>query len=125
MDEWMKQPVSYLKKLVKSRAGRVAELQMEIKILEGIIVQKVSQGDLGGEAPRKEAPARPAQAAPSGGNPLEGTSPPHGTSEPGPAQVKVPEAGPDGEPAKEPVKEEGTQSKIINKSSSHAFQEID
>ena len=37
MDEWLRLPVGQLKRLVKSRAGRIAELQMEIKILEGII----------------------------------------------------------------------------------------
>jgi hypothetical protein len=56
MDEWMRLPVTQLKRLVKSRAGRVAELQMEIKILEGLIERKVRDGDLGGSPPRKANP---------------------------------------------------------------------
>jgi hypothetical protein len=56
MEEWMRLPVTQLKRLVKSRAGRVAELQMEIKILEGVIERKVRDGDLGGNPPRKTNP---------------------------------------------------------------------
>ncbi len=60
MDEWRELPLSQLKRLVKSRAGRIAELQMEIKILENIIEKKVREGDFGGAArqkPKKPSPA--------------------------------------------------------------------
>lgn len=100
MEEWMRQSVSQLKKLVKSRAGRIAELQMEIKILEGIIDRKVSQGDLGGSA--TESPEKPAKPSTKEAPKLE-------------------------EPAKEPEKpEEKPQlEKISKKSSDHAFEEMD
>jgi len=52
MDEWKTLPLSQLKRLVKSRAGRIAELQMEIKILENIIEKKVREGDFGGRQPK-------------------------------------------------------------------------
>jgi hypothetical protein len=111
MEEWMKQPVSYLKRLVKSRAGRIAELQMEIKILEGIIDRKVRDGDLGGSprsAPSKSKPNAPAETAAKPAAPE-----PEKTEEPqAPAAAE--------EPAKEPE-----QTKISEKSSSHAFREID
>lgn len=98
MEEWMRLSVSQLKRLVKSRAGRIAELQMEIKILEGIIDRKVSQGDLGGSAP--QASEKPAKEAPE----------------------KAPKAeGP--EPSEEDEKPELT--KISKKSSDHAFEEMD
>lgn len=93
MNEWMNIPVSQLKRLVKSRAGRIAELQMEVKILGGIIEKKVSEGDLGGSVPGKPAP--------EAGNP----------EKPG-------EAGP-------PAEKEPAETKIAEKSSNHAFQEID
>jgi hypothetical protein len=105
MEEWMRQPVTQLKRLVKSRAGRIAELQMEIKILEGIIEKKVSEGDLGGSVPRKPSP-RP------GPSENEGTT--------AKQENLSEESG-----KEEPSKEEPEQSKIKEKSSSHAFQEID
>lgn len=97
MEDWMKLPVTQLKRLVKSRAGRIAELQMEVKILEGVIEKKVSEGDLGGSAPRKPAPKveKPAE---------------DGTTEENP---------------KEEENKEPEPTKIKEKSSSHAFHEID
>jgi hypothetical protein len=53
MEEWLKLPLTQLKRLVKSRAGRIAELQMEIKIIEGIIESKIREGDLGYSKPEK------------------------------------------------------------------------
>lgn len=105
----MNTPVSQLKKLVKSRAGRVAELQMEIKILGGIIEKKVAEGDLGGSAGESKPstpPARPKE--PSQVNPIQ--------EEPAPAAEAPAEP-------EEAAKEE--QTKITKKSSNHAFQEID
>lgn len=95
MDEWMKVPVSQLKKLVKSRAGRIAELQMEVKILEGIIEKKVSEGDLGGSVTRvAEKKAAPVEKG------LE--------EKEAPQQIQ-----------------ETNDSKIKDESSSHAFKEIE
>lgn len=111
MEEWMKQSVSQLKKLVKSRAGRVAELQMEIKILEGIIGKKVSEGDLGGSAPAQQKAARPDKAPP----------------EPKKQAMKQ-EAKQDikqGTLNEEPAEEKAELSKINSKSSDHAFEELD
>ena len=102
MDDWMKLPVSQLKRLVKGRAGRVAELQMEIKILEGIMERKVREGDLGGSVP-KQAAERPEKQD---------------------ADEEAPEeAKPEG--AKPPEENKPVQSKITGKSSDHAFKEID
>ena len=105
MEEWMGQSVSQLKRLVKSRAGRVAELQMEIKILEGIIGKKVSEGDLGGSAPQRDA--KPEKAAPE---PIK----------------EEPKQDIKQEPIKEePAEEKPELSKINTKSSDHAFEEMD
>ena len=110
MEDWMKQSVTQLKRLVKSRAGRIAELQMEIKILEGIIDRKVKEGDLGGSPPRKtqakaEKPAE--REAASQENQEESHS---GDKEATPEEEKP---------------KEENQSKIKQKSSDHAFEEID
>ncbi len=102
MDEWMRQPVSHLKRLVKSRAGRVAELQMEIKILEGIIDRKVLQGEFGGSA-QPASPEKREQPKAMTGN-----------DKPAPA--------PNTE-AQEETRQE--LSKISAKSSDHAFEELD
>jgi hypothetical protein len=99
MEEWMKIPVSQLKRLVKSRAGRIAELQMEVKVLEGIIEKKVRDGDLGGQSPRKSTEKKPE-----------------------PRPEKETETGP-GEKEEDKTPEQET--KINNKSSDHAFKEID
>jgi outer membrane biosynthesis protein TonB len=104
MEDWMKLPVSQLKRLVKSRAGRVAELQMEIKILEGIMEKKVSEGDLGGSAPRD---SRPEPAKPK--------------EKPVPEKADAPE---EDQAPQEPGKQQD-QTKIKEKSSDHAFKEID
>ena len=107
MEEWMRLPVSQIKKLVKSRAGRIAELQMEVKILEGIMEKKVQEGDLGGSAP--------GQAAQEQGKPKPAQEMP---------QKKVPaKAGP--EEATSPEAQEPEQTKITQASSDHAFKEID
>ena len=108
MEEWMKQPVSYLKRLVKSRAGRIAELQMEIKILEGVIEKKVREGDLGGSAPGEKA-EKPSKKAES------------------PKEDAEKEENPEGGGSEEatPEKDEPKESKIKEKSSEHAFKEID
>jgi hypothetical protein len=103
MEEWMKQSVSQLKKLVKSRAGRVAELQMEIKILEGIIGKKVSEGDLGGSAPAPQKAAR------------------HDKAPPEPPKEVIKQKTTEEEPAEEKTE----LSKINTKSSDHAFEELD
>jgi hypothetical protein len=102
MDEWTMLPVTQLKKLVKSRAGRIAELQMEVKILEGVIERKVREGDLGGSAPKQagekaEKPGKEAKESPKG----------------------------EAEEAETPEEEKPEQSKIKEKSSEHAFKEID
>lgn len=47
MNELNKLPVSKLKQLLKTRAGRIAELQIEIKVISAIIDQKVMTGDIG------------------------------------------------------------------------------
>ncbi|MFH1445589.1 MAG: hypothetical protein ABIF08_03860 [Nanoarchaeota archaeon] len=52
MNEWKKLPVTELKRLVKSRSGRIAELQVEIDVLKSIINQKLDSGDLGEFAPK-------------------------------------------------------------------------
>jgi hypothetical protein len=107
MEEWMRLPVSQIKKLVKSRAGRIAELQMEVKILEGIMEKKVREGDLGGSAPRqaaqKQEKPKPAQEMPQKKVPAKG----------GPEEATSPEA------------QEPEQTKITRASSDHAFREID
>lgn len=95
MEEWTRLPVTQLKKLVKSRAGRVAELQMEIKILEGIIDRKVRDGDLGGDSPRKSNPKK---------------------DEPEEQEKEAKEENPEKEPELK---------KDIKPSSDHAFKEID
>ena len=62
MEEWIRLDLSQLKRLVKSRAGRIAELQMEIKIIEGIIESKIREGDLGyskSSSPKKEKNPEP------------------------------------------------------------------
>ena len=56
MEDWKELPLSQLKKLVKSRAGRIAELQMEIKVLEGLIEARARSGDFGEE--KKEEPKK-------------------------------------------------------------------
>ena len=123
MEEWMKTPVSQLKKLVKSRAGRVAELQMEIKILEGIIERKVSQGDLGGSMPRQSTPkiASTTRAEPSMEDKLE-----EEVNETSSEKSETHEAG-EMNPETEKKSGEGNteQTKITAKSSDHAFKEID
>lgn len=43
--ELNKLPVSKLKQLLKTRAGRIAELQIEIKVISSIIDKRVSSGD--------------------------------------------------------------------------------
>lgn len=117
MEEWMKQPVSYLKRLVKSRAGRVAELQMEIKILEGIIDKKVSEGDLGG-SPRKAPSAKPNPPAQTPESGIESAGEPAKDGASGEAiESEIPEA--------RVTEKETEQTKISQKSSSHAFKEID
>ena len=103
----MRLPVSQLKRLVKSRAGRIAELQMEIKILEGIMERKVSEGDLGGSGP-EASPARKA--------------------EPRKVEVKAAETAVQESPKQEPEQPESRQevlTKVKEKSSDHAFQEIE
>ena len=109
MQEWMKLPVSQLKKLVKSRAGRIAELQMEVKILEGIMEKKVQEGDLGGSAPRQ----------PAGGQ----ENPGRAAREPAKHKAS-PEAAMPEEPEPSGTEEPG-QTKITQASSNHAFKEID
>jgi hypothetical protein len=65
MEEWLKLDLSQLKRLVKSRAGRIAELQMEIKIIEGIIESKIREGDLGYSKPEKpEKPKKEKESEP-------------------------------------------------------------
>ena len=62
MEDWMKLPVTQLKRLVKSRAGRIAELQMELKVIEGIIESKIRSGDFSGkELPKKDVPSKTEQ----------------------------------------------------------------
>ncbi len=102
MEDWMRLPVSQLKRLVKGRAGRVAELQMEIKILEGIMERKVREGDLGESAPKQAVKK----------------------SENKDADKETPgEAEPEG--AKPPEENKPIQSKITTQSSDHSFKEID
>lgn len=116
MEDWMRLPLSQLKRLVKSRAGRVAELQMEIKILEGIMERKVREGDLGGPSPapaskreKPEQPKNPVQPAPQE-----------------PRGQDAPREAPEGNPgSNNPPEDKPVQSKITGKSSEHAFREIE
>jgi hypothetical protein len=108
MDDWMRLPVSQLKRLVKSRAGRVAELQMEIKILEGIMERKVSEGDLGGSSEPVRKVERPEKA-----------------ERPAEQKEETPEQEAETEKAMPPEEAKSVQSKITGKSSDHAFKEID
>ena len=106
MEEWMRLPVSQLKRLVKGRAGRIAELQMEVKILEGIMEKKVREGDLGGSVPEKPAQK---QAKPKARETQEEHVPGNeGTGQPSSSEVQ-----------------EAEQTKITQASSDHAFREID
>lgn len=124
MDDWMRFPVSQLKRLVKSRAGRVAELQMEIKILEGIMEKKVREGDLGGTVPepsgeKTKGTERHVRQAVIGAPADEGSASPEGPATPG-------GSSPEGErPPEDKPEDKAEQSKITTKSSGHAFQEID
>lgn len=104
MEEWKGLHVGQLKRLVKGRAGRVAELQMEIKILEGIIEKKVREGDLGGARPRPKREAR--------------------QERPGQEASQGPEKAA-GEDADNPAKEQAALTKVKEKSSEHAFEEIE
>jgi hypothetical protein len=106
MEDWMRLPVFQLKRLVKSRAGRVAELQMEIKILEGIMDRKVREGDLGGSSPR---PARKAEKPAAQKEDAD--------------EEPFPEAEP--EKGRPPEESKPAQSKITTQSSDHSFKEID
>ena len=117
MEEWMRLPVSQLKRLVKGRAGRIAELQMEIKILEGVIEKKVREGDLGGSSPGEER-ERPAKKA---GFPKEEPQKEEDSEDADGEEAGGEEAGTSEEKPEEPEKE----SKIKEKSSDHAFREID
>ncbi|MBU0898548.1 MAG: hypothetical protein KKB03_04580 [Nanoarchaeota archaeon] len=53
MKEWKKLPVTELKRLVKSRSGRIAELEIEVGVLKSLINQKVESGDLGKSEPNE------------------------------------------------------------------------
>ena len=55
MEDWKNLSLSQLKRLAKSRAGRIAELQMEVRIIEGIMDSKIRSGDFRA-APREERP---------------------------------------------------------------------
>jgi hypothetical protein len=92
MEEWKGLPLSQLKKLVKSRAGRIAELQVEIRVLEGIIEARAMSGDLGEEKKqetgkekvekKQDRPAEKEGMRPSsqaGQNPEQKTGPQTGT----------------------------------------------
>ena len=62
MQEWTKLPVIKLKKVLRSRAGRIAELQAEVQVLNILIVNKTNEGDLGTPVPKKpkvETPETP------------------------------------------------------------------
>ena len=52
MNEWKKLSVTELKRLVKSRSGRIAELEVEIGVLKSLINQKAESGDLGKFTPK-------------------------------------------------------------------------
>lgn len=73
MEEWKELPLSQLKRLVKSRAGRIAELRMEVKVLEGLIEARARSGDFGEgkrEEPKRERPPeRPEPPAAPGPEP--------------------------------------------------------
>ena len=62
MEEWKTLSLSQLKRLAKGRAGRITELQMELKIIEGIMDAKIRSGDFGGaeqaEPKRESQPKR-------------------------------------------------------------------
>ncbi len=63
MEEWKNLSLQQLKRLAKGRAGRIAELQMELKVIEGLIEAKIRSGDFSGkEPPKKEAPRKPEPA---------------------------------------------------------------
>jgi hypothetical protein len=55
MEDWKELSLQQLKRLAKGRAGRIVELQMELKIIEGIIESKIRSGDFSG----KELPTKP------------------------------------------------------------------
>ena len=58
MSDWKKLRISHLKRLIKSRSGRIAELQIEIRQLEKIIDLKLDSGEfdfqLKGDSSEKE-----------------------------------------------------------------------
>jgi len=64
MEEWKELPLSQLKKLVKSRAGRVAELRMEIKVLEGLIEARARSGNFGEPVKEEKAPRNEKEPGP-------------------------------------------------------------
>ncbi len=64
MEEWKELSLHQLKRLAKGRAGRIAELRMELKVIEGIIEAKIRSGDFSGkELPSNEVQRKPEQKA--------------------------------------------------------------
>jgi hypothetical protein len=55
MEDWKELSLHQLKRLAKGRAGRIAELRMELKVIEGLIDAKIRSGDFSGkDIPKKE-----------------------------------------------------------------------
>ena len=98
MEEWRDLDLSQLKRLVKGRAGRIAELQMEIKIIEGIIESKIREGDL--RYLNERTPAKPRKEE----------------------TMKEPDRS---EEAQSTPEEKKDPSKDIKPSSNHSFEEIE
>ncbi len=130
MEEWKELSLHQLKRLAKGRAGRVAELRMELKVIEGIIEAKIRSGDFSGKElptkdtrkpeqrpePRPEPPKeQPTQTAQDGQEPLIRSAQPQTTQ---PAQQSL---------GSEEKKHPGFEKKDEKPkpSNPHAFKEID
>lgn len=127
MEEWKELSLHQLKKLAKGRAGRIAELQMELKIIEGIIEAKIKSGNFSGkEIPEKEDAPRKPEPEPS--KEQKPQTPQQAPEEPKPQEPLI---RPAAQPAQqqslgEEKKHPGFEKKEEPKSSNpHAFKEID
>jgi len=75
MEDWRNLSLSQLKRLAKGRAGRVAELQMEIRIIEGIMDSKIKSGDFKGSHHGEEHKPEPRREQPRQEKPKESEKP--------------------------------------------------
>jgi len=95
MEDWKNLSLSQLKRLAKGRAGRIAELQMEIRIIQGIMDAKIQSGDFG--KTEREEPRKPVHR-----HEQKREQPKEAPKEPEKPQVQQPQSQPT-QPNQEPL----------------------